>query len=157
MRDNANIWLFRYLGVAVASFTLLMSKWHRTGGWCFGPRLLLDLTPLLALLMIAAFKWLGRGRVVLVAFAVLLVISITVQLAGLSMFDFGWYRQLPATRYDEAAFWSIRHSELAFYLDRFGVAGFLGRVLGQGFVSGALAVSVTAGSVYLLRRRGLLS
>ena len=138
------------------SYTVLLSKWRGTGGWCFGPRLLVDATPLLVLLMIPAFKWLGRGRVVLVTLGVLLAISIAVQLAGLSMFDFGWYGLLPATRYDEPAFWSIRHSELAFYLDRFGVGGFLGRILGQGAVSGILALSVTAGALYLLRRRGLL-
>jgi hypothetical protein len=156
LRDNPHIWLFRYLGVAVAGFTFLMSKWHSPGGWCFGPRMLIDITPLLTLLLIPAFKWLGRGRIVLLAFGVLLAISIAVQLAGLTMFDFGRYRQLPAARYEQPGFWSIRYSELAFYLDRFGVGGFLGRILGQAAVSGTLALFVTGGSLYLLRRRGLL-
>ncbi|NIN66656.1 MAG: hypothetical protein GTO63_18610 [Anaerolineae bacterium] len=156
LRDNPHIWLFRYLGVAVAGFTFLMSKWHSPGGWCFGPRMLVDVAPLLTLLMIPAFKWLGRGRIVLVAFGVLLAISIAVQLAGLTMFDFSRYRQLPAARYEQPAFWSIRHSELAFYLDRFGVGGFLGRILGQAAVSATLALFVTGASLYLLRRRGLL-
>ncbi|NIN68621.1 MAG: hypothetical protein GTO63_28730, partial [Anaerolineae bacterium] len=138
------------------SYIMLLGKWHGTGGWCFGPRLLVDVTPLLVLLMIPAFKWLGRGRIVLVAFGVLVAISIAVQLAGLTMFDFGRFRLLPADRYEDPAFWSIRHSELAFYLDRFGVGGFLGRILGQGAVSGTLALFVTGGSLYLLRRRRLL-
>jgi hypothetical protein len=118
--------------------------------------MLVDVAPLLTLLMIPAFRRLGRGRNVLMAFGVLLGISIAVQLAGLTMFDFSRYRQLPAARYEQPAFWSIRHSELAFYLDRFGVGGFLGRIVGQGAVSGTLALSVTAGSLYLLQRRGLL-
>ncbi len=156
LKDDAHLWLLRYLAVAVVGYTLVLSKWHSAGGWCFGPRLLADLTPLLALLMIPAFKWLGRGRVVFLAFSILLVISVAVQLAGLAMFDAEWYAQLPSTRYEEPAFWSIRHSELAMYIDRFGVAGFLGRMLRQGFLSGSLAVAVTAAPIILLRRRGLL-
>jgi hypothetical protein len=157
LKDDAHLWLFRYLAVAVVGYTLVLSNWHGTGGWCFGPRLFSDLTPLLALLMIPAFKWLGQGRVVFLAFSILLAMSVAVQLAGLSMFDGSWYAQLPSTQYEEAAFWSIRRSELALYIHRFGVAGFLGRMLGQGLLSGSLAVAVTAAPIFLLRRRGLLA
>ena len=157
MRDEATTWLFRYLGLAVASFILVMSRWHAwAGGWSFGPRMLVDIAPLFILVMIPALEWLGQNRGVTAVFIIFLMISITVQLAGLSMFDAGWYRQLPATQYDEAAFWSIRSSEMAYYIDRFGVVGFLGRILVQGLASGVAGVLMTLGSVCLLSRRGLL-
>ncbi len=156
-RDEATTWLFRYLGLAAASFTLVMSKWHAWhGSWSFGPRMLVDITPLLVLLMVPALEWLRQSRTLLAVFATFLVISIAVQLAGLSMFDAGWYRQQFSTGYNEAAFWSIRSSELAYYIDRFGVAGFFGRILGQGLASLVAAVLMTLGSVCLLSRRGLL-
>jgi len=158
MRDEATTWLLRYLGVGVASFTLVMSKWHAwAGGWSFGPRMLVDITPLLILLMIPALEWLGQGRGVVVVFTVFLIISIAVQLAGLSMFDAGWYRQEFSTGYNEAAFWSIRSSELAYYIGRFGVAGFFSRILSQGLASAIAAVLMTLGSICLLSRRGLLA
>lgn len=156
-RDEATTWLFRYLGLAVASFTLVMSKWHAwAGGWSFGPRMLVDITPLLILLIIPALEWLGRGRGVVVVFTIFLMISIAVQLAGLSMFDAGWYQQQFSTEYNEAAFWSIRSSELAYYIDRLGVAGFFSRILSQALASAIAAVLMTLGSVCLLSRRGLL-
>jgi hypothetical protein len=151
-------WLFRYLGFAAVGFALLMSKWHAWhGGWSFGPRMLVDSTPLLIALMIPALKWLKYDRRVVAVLTSLAILSICVQLAGLSMFDQGWYRQQVEAGYEEADFWSVRGSEVAFYIGRFGLAGFLGRIVGQGLVSGALALSVSAGSIYLLRRRGLLS
>lgn len=157
-RDAATTWLFRYLGVGVVGFTLVMSKWHAwAGGWSFGPRMLVDLTPLLVLLLIPALKWLGQSRTVLAVFGVLVVISLMVQLAGLSMFDAGWYRQQFLTGYNDTAFWSIRSSELAYYVDRFGILGFFGRILGQGLASLVAAVVITLGSLWLLSRRGLLA
>ena len=119
--------------------------------------MLVDATPLLIPLMIPALQWMKYHRRIVAAFTGLAILSVCAQLLGLSMFDQGWYRQLSTTGYEEAAFWSVRHSELAFYVDRFGVAGFLGRMLGQGLFSGALAASVTASSICLLRRRGLLA
>ncbi|HUS69492.1 MAG TPA: hypothetical protein VM075_01790 [Anaerolineae bacterium] len=158
IRDKDTTWLFRYLGLAAVGFTLLMSKWHAWGGgWCFGPRMLVDVTPLLIPLMIPALQWMKYDRRIVAAFTGLAILSVCVQLVGLSMFDHGWYRQLSATGYEEAAFWSVRHSELVLYVDRFGVAGFLGRILGQGLLTGALALSASAGSICLLRRRGLLA
>lgn len=157
MRDECTTWLFRYLGVAVASFTLMMSKWHAwAGGWSFGPRMLVDITPLLILLMIPALEWLGQSRGVVTAFAIFLMMSIAAQLAGLSMFDAGWYEQQFLTGYNEVAFWSIRSSELVYYINRFGIPGFFSRILGQGLASGVAAVLMTLGSVWLLSRRRLL-
>jgi len=157
MRDEATTWLLRYLGVAVACFTFVMSKWHAwAGGWSFGPRMLVDIAPLLIFLMIPALQWLGQSRGVITVFTVFLMISIVVQLAGLSMFDAGWYWQQFSTGYNETAFWSIRSSELAYYIDRFGVAGIFSRILGQGLAGGIAAVLMTLGSVCLLSRRGLV-
>jgi len=156
-RDQATTWLLRYLGLGVASFTLVMSKWHAwAGGWSFGPRMLVDITPLLILLMIPALEWLGQGRGVVVVLTTFIVISVAVQLVGLSMFDAGWYRQLDSIGYNEAAFWSVRSSELAYYIDRFGLVGFLSRILGQGLASGIAAVLMTTGAACLLSRRGLV-
>lgn len=156
-RDEATTWLLRYLGLAGAGFALVMSKWHAwAGGWSFGPRMLVDITPLLILLMIPALEWLGRGRGVVAAFIGFLAISVAIQLAGLSMFDAGWYRQQFSTGYNEAAFWSIRSSELAYYIGRFGVAGFFSRILSQALASAIAAVLMTLGSICLLSRRGLL-
>lgn len=155
-RDQATTWLFRYLGLAVASFTLVMSKWHAwAGGWSFGPRMLVDITPLLILLMIPALEWLGQNRGVVVVLTTFIVISVAVQLVGLSMFDAGWYRQLDSIGYNEAAFWSIRSSEVAYYIGRFGLVGFFSRILGQGLASVVAAVSMTMGAACLPFCRGL--
>ncbi|MDH4207391.1 MAG: hypothetical protein OEV76_00785 [Anaerolineae bacterium] len=157
IRGKDTTWFFRYLGFAAVGFILLMSKWHAWhGGWSFGPRMLVDATPLLILLMIPALQWMKYDRRIVAAFAGLAILSVCVQLVGLTMFDSGWYRQLASAGYEEAL-WSVRHSELASYVGRFGVAGFLGRMLGQGLVSAALALSVSAGSICLLRRRGLFA
>lgn len=157
IRHEASTWLFRYLGLGAVSFTLVMSKWHAWhGGWSFGPRMLVDITPLLTLLMIPALEWLRHHRGVVAVFAILAMISITVQLAGLSMFDFGWYREQSSTGYNDAAFFSIRSSELAYYLGHFGIAGFFSRILSQGLASLVAAILVTVGTIYLLSARGLL-
>ena len=157
IRDEATTWLLRYLGVAVVSFSLMMSKWHAwAGGWSFGSRMLVDIAPLLILLIIPALEHLGQRRGVIAVFAIFIAMSIAVQLGGLSMFDAGWYRQQFSTGYNEASFWSIRSSELAYYINRFGIPGFFGRILGQGLASMVAAVLMTLGSVCLLSRRGLV-
>ena len=151
-------WFFRYLGFAAVGFVLLMSKWHAWhGGWSFGPRMLVDATPLLVCLMIPALHWMKYDRRLVATLAGLAILSVGVQLVGLSMFDFAWYHQMKAIDYEEAGFWLVRNSELPFYVGHFGLAGFLGRILAQGLVSVGLAILVSAGLFWLLRRRGLLA
>jgi 4-amino-4-deoxy-L-arabinose transferase-like glycosyltransferase len=158
IRDKNTTWLFRYLGFAALGFILLMGKWHAWhGGWSFGPRMLVDAAPIFVSLIVPALQWLKCDRRILAVLAGLAVLSLCVQLAGLSMFDFGWYREVARPRSEQIAFWSIRDSELAYYVGRFGVAGFLGRILGQGLLSATLAVSVSAAPILLMRRRGLLA
>jgi hypothetical protein len=158
IRDQNTTWLFRYFGFAALGFILLMSKWHAWhGGWSFGPRMLVDATPLLILLIVPALQWTGHDRRIVAALAGLAVFSLCVQLAGLSMFDFGWYEEAAPTGHEQAAFWSIRDSQLAHYVGRYGVAGFLGRILGRGLFSAGLAASVSAAPMLLLRRRGRLA
>jgi hypothetical protein len=157
IRDENTTWLFRYLGFAALGFILLMSKWHAWhGGWSFGPRMLVDATPLLILFIVPALQWTRYDRRIVAVLAGLAILSLCVQLVGLSMFDFGWYREVARPRSEQAAFWSIRDSELAYYAGRYGVGGFLGRTLGQGLLSAGLAASVSTAPILLLRRRRLL-
>jgi hypothetical protein len=157
IRDKNTTWLFRYLGLAALGFILFMSKWHAWhGGWSFGPRMLVDATPIFVCLIIPALQWMKYDRRIVAVLAGLAVLSLCVQLVGLSMFDGGWHDELASIGYEQAAFWSIRDSEFAFYVDRYSVAGFLGRTLGQGLFSATLAASVSAAPILLLRRRRLL-
>lgn len=75
--------LLRYLGVGAILSILVVAKWHRTsGGASFGPRLLADLAPILALALFPLADALRNRRAIATVFAILAAWSITANSFG---------------------------------------------------------------------------
>jgi len=83
--------LQRYLGVGAILTILLIAKWHKTsGGESFGPRLLADLTPIMAFALFPLADSIRNRRLLAVAFAILCVWSITANASGAFVGYRGW-------------------------------------------------------------------
>jgi hypothetical protein len=75
---------------------LVYAKWPDwPGGDCYGPRLMADVLPVLALLILPALDWVGRHRPLKAAFATSLVLSIAVQSIGVFSFPLGFQAHEP--------------------------------------------------------------
>ncbi len=91
-RRNGDV-LLRYLGVSAALSILMVAKWHSSsGGESFGPRLLADLTPILALALFPLADSIGNRRALAAVFAVLTAWSITANSFGAFIGYRGWNR-----------------------------------------------------------------
>ena len=89
-RRNGDV-LLRYLGVGAILSIMLAAKWHKTsGGESFGPRLLADITPIMALALFPLADSIRNRRVLAVAFAMLLAWSITANASGAFISYRGW-------------------------------------------------------------------
>ncbi|MGC2303210.1 hypothetical protein, partial [Candidatus Binatus sp.] len=89
-RKNGDM-LLRYLGVGAILTILLIAKWHKTsGGESFGPRLLADLTPIMAFALFPLADSIRERRALAVAFAVLCAWSITANASGAFVGYRGW-------------------------------------------------------------------
>jgi len=81
-RRNGEV-LLRYLGVGAILSILIVAKWHKTsGGESFGPRLLADLTPIMAFALFPLADSIRNRRALAIAFAVLGAWSITANAFG---------------------------------------------------------------------------
>jgi hypothetical protein len=75
--------LYRYLALVVIAETLLYSKWWCWwGGWCFGPRMLTDILPLLTILLIPVVDYLAQAPALRAAFIAAAILSFGVQMIG---------------------------------------------------------------------------
>jgi hypothetical protein len=89
-RKNGDM-LLRYLGVGAILTILLIAKWHKTsGGESFGPRLLADLTPIMAFALFPLAVSIRNRRVLAVAFAMLCAWSVTANASGAFISYRGW-------------------------------------------------------------------
>jgi hypothetical protein len=89
-RRNGDV-LLRYLGVGAILTILLVAKWHKiSGGESFGPRLLADLTPIMALALFPLADSIRDRRALAVAFAALSVWSIAANASGAFISYRGW-------------------------------------------------------------------
>ena len=89
-RRNGDV-LLRYLGVGAILSIMLVAKWHKTsGGESFGPRLLADLTPIMAFALFPFADSIRNRRALAVAFAVLGAWSITANASGAFVGYRGW-------------------------------------------------------------------
>jgi hypothetical protein len=81
-RRNGDL-LLRYLGVGVVLSIVLVAKWHKaSGGESFGPRLLADLTPIMAFALFPLADVIRERRAMAVVFAVLAAWSIAANASG---------------------------------------------------------------------------
>jgi hypothetical protein len=75
--------LYKWLGLAVIGELLLYAKWWCWwGGWCFGPRMLTDLMPLMTILLIPVLAKLRRMRALRITFVTVAAFSLCVQIVG---------------------------------------------------------------------------
>jgi hypothetical protein len=89
-RKNGDV-LLRYLGVGAVLTILLIAKWHKTsGGESFGPRLLADLTPIMAFALFPFADSIRNRRAPAVAFAALGAWSIIANASGAFISYRGW-------------------------------------------------------------------
>ncbi len=89
-RRNGEV-LLRYLGVGAILSILIVAKWHKTsGGESFGPRLLADLTPIMAFALFPLADSIRNRRALAIAFAVLGAWSITANAFGAFISYRGW-------------------------------------------------------------------
>jgi hypothetical protein len=89
-RRNGDV-LLRYLGIGAILSILMVAKWHKaSGGESFGPRLLADLTPIMAFALIPLADSMRDRRALAVAFAVLCAWSITANASGAFVRYRGW-------------------------------------------------------------------
>lgn len=121
--------LFKYLAFAVIGEILLYSKWWCWwGAWCFGPRMLTDILPLLTILLLPALRrWTASGFV-RASFVAVAIFSLGVQIIG-AYFHFeqdieadrlwSWSdsQLVEAVGKHRPAFWSPHHSGLGNYFE----------------------------------------
>jgi len=81
-RKNGDV-LMRYLGVGAITSIVLVALWHKTsGGESFGPRLLSDLTPIMAFALIPLADTIRDRRAVTLTFVALGAWSIAANVSG---------------------------------------------------------------------------
>ncbi len=82
---------YRYISVGIALEIFLLSMWKGWwGGFCYGPRLLADLTPALAIFFCPLKDWLLNSRTSRVLFTWLLIWSISAHAMGAFVDDGTW-------------------------------------------------------------------
>jgi hypothetical protein len=121
LRQERFAWL-RPLALVAALLFVVACKWFDWwGGWTYGYRPVVDVTPLLALLLVPLVDALFARRARLAVAGALLAWSIAVQALGAFTFDTdGWNardgRDIDDVRW-RARLWSVRDSEILYYAE----------------------------------------
>jgi len=115
----------RFVPLAVLPVMLSQFLWFDWwGGWCYGPRPLLDMLFPLCLLLVPAWEWLAQNRARLTAFGVLVAWSILVQFVGAFAYDSVGWNNLQRQDIDKAEYrhrlWSLQDNQIGYYLTHFG-------------------------------------
>ena len=89
------------LAAAMLVLLAIAFKWFDWwGGWCYGPRPIVDTMPYFVLMLIPVIEWVCRRRAVLAVFLLLLVWSVGVQALGAFTYEmFGWNKAALAEVY----------------------------------------------------------
>jgi hypothetical protein len=135
--------LLRSLGVGALAYLLVTAKWRFWwGGFSYGPRLLADITPILAFGLYPVGELLRKSRTLLGVFALLAVASVTAHAVGAFMPDIEWNKSVPTP----AGLWWWRDNQLvdpiAGRVDALAIA--LRRIPTSRSAPGALAASCTS-------------
>ena len=89
-RRNGDV-LLRYMGIGAILSIVMVAKWHKaSGGESFGPRLLADLTPIMAFALFPLADSIRDRRALAIAFTVLCAWSITANASGAFISYRGW-------------------------------------------------------------------
>ena len=112
------ILIFKLLSIVILLFTMMMGRWvHWYGGWGFGYRMAVDITPFLILFLIPVLQNPIWNKLKWIYFPLLLW-SIIIEASGL-VFDFRhWHTLYDNGPIDTGWLWSIKNSEMAYYFRR---------------------------------------
>jgi len=97
--------LYRFLAIAAGGYIIFLSAWHMWwGGYCYGYRMLVDITPILVLLMVPAAPLLKRP-VFLIVFIIFLLWALLLQVAGSLYYCDRWNGRRHIDRHPERLWW----------------------------------------------------
>ena len=107
--------IFRYLTIGLVLDLLLYSKFAEWGGgYCYGPRLLADLSPIFCLFLYPIFKTMEGRYFLRIVFLTLGLVSIGFHALGAFWYDFSW----DSISHDDAYYdhmWSWTNGPLVYY------------------------------------------
>lgn len=107
--------VLRPLSLGAGLLVLLVSKWAVWwGGHCWGPRLLADALPILAVLLAPAVGWIAPRRAAVALFALLAVVSVGAHALGAFLYDGRWDGE-SGVNPSPSRFWSWREGPIALY------------------------------------------
>jgi len=91
-RRYAPLWPVTLATLVLLAVAFMWFDWW--GGWCYGPRPIVDTMPFFTLLLIPVIDWIWRRKAALAVFAVLLAWSVFVQGLGAFAYDMlGWNKK----------------------------------------------------------------
>ena len=110
--------IYNYFAAIVLLHTLVIGMWkHWYGGWSFGYRMASDVIPYLILLLVPYLKS-GIFEKTKKLFYLFIVWSVAVEIFGLVFFDGVWHGTYDRGFRNQAWLWSLKDSELVFYVGR---------------------------------------
>src|SRR3989344_1407899 len=110
--------LYKSFIAIILLHTLVVGMWkHWYGGWSFGYRMASDVIPFLAILLVPYLESGYHQRTKKVFFG-LLGLSVLVELLGIAFFDGIWHGVYDKGFKDQRWLWSLKESELVFYVKR---------------------------------------
>ena len=110
--------LFGWIFAVIVVHSLILGKWiHWYGGWAFGYRMMVDMTPYLAFLWIPLVKsvWWKKIRI---WFGAAALWSLAVQLMGIVFYNGVWHGLYDRGPRNQGWLWSIGEAELVYYVKK---------------------------------------
>ncbi len=107
--------IFTFLPIIILVYSLIVGKWiHWFGGWAFSYRMLVDMTPYLAVMWVPLVQseWWPRLRK---WFWTAFVWSLGIQLMGIGFYNGSWHREYDLGELDQSWLWSVRNCEIVYY------------------------------------------
>lgn len=115
-RDEPQARLVLAASLAACAHVLVLAKWRPWhGGLSYGYRMIVEVSPLLALVLAYGLDRVWRSRVARTTLLLSVLLSVGVQLVGILGFDGQWEMWMGG-RPDQHR--TLRHSQVAFYLER---------------------------------------
>ncbi|MFA6392165.1 MAG: hypothetical protein WCW66_05495, partial [Patescibacteria group bacterium] len=112
--------LLRYLLFGVVIYLLITSKWMAWfGGTTYGPRMLVDIAPILMLMFIPIVRnGLFKNKLLLILLVLLGSFSVLVQFVGVIYCDYSWNYLYQPLDDSHAWLWDWKHGQLFYYLGK---------------------------------------
>lgn len=106
---------FRYLAVGLIAIMVVCSKWFMWwGGYCYGPRLLADISPLLCSFLYPLGGFVRKRVVLVIGFVLLASVSFGMNAIGAYWYNSRWDIQAQVRTHPNRL-WSWEHSPFVYY------------------------------------------